>query len=63
MEIANIGTEGVERRLRNAVSVFGVGLLAVVAFQLLRAPAWAFGLLILPFYLSALLVYQALFKT
>lgn len=63
MEIANIGSEGVERRLRNAVTAFGFALLLVVGLRLFHAPPWAFGFLLLPFYASALLVYQGLFKT
>lgn len=63
MELANIGSEGVERRLRNSVTVFGVALLLVVALRLLAAPTWAFGFLVVPFWLSAFLVYQGLFKT
>lgn len=63
MELANIGSEGVERRLRNSVSTFGVALLLVVGLSLFGAPAWAFGFLVLPFWLSAFLVYQGLFKT
>jgi len=63
VEPANIGSAGVERRLRNAATTFGLALLCVVALRLFGAPPWAFGLLILPFWLSAFLVYQGLFKT
>jgi hypothetical protein len=63
MELANIGSEGVERRLRNAISVFGVALLIIVALRTFGAPTWAYFGLLLPFWLSAFLVFQGLFKT
>lgn len=63
MELANIGSEGVERRLRNAISTFGVAIIAIVALRTFHAPVWAYAMLVLPFWLSAFLVFQGLFKT
>ncbi|NUO50961.1 MAG: hypothetical protein HOV80_19070 [Polyangiaceae bacterium] len=63
MELANIGSEGVERRLRNSISAFGVAIITIVALRTFHAPVWGYGTLVLPFWLSAFLVYQGLFKT
>jgi hypothetical protein len=63
VELSNIGSDGVERRLRNSATMFGVTLTGVVALRLIHAPPWAYALLVFPFWLSSFLVFQGLFKT
>ena len=63
MEIANIGSQGVQARLRRSIAVFGVALLLAVVLRWTAAPAWTLALLFLPFYAALTMVYQGLFRT
>ncbi len=59
----NIDERGVVRRLTLSVVGFGLTLAALVLMNGLSAPLWAFGVLLLPFFLAYELAYQGLFRT
>lgn len=63
MESANIGTEGIERRLRGAVLAFGLALALITGLRLAGAPAYAFGLAFIPFFVASSLGFQSLYRT
>ncbi len=63
MQIANIGSDGIELRLRGATIVFGATLLVAVAMKMVGAPTWAYFPLAIGFWLSSFLGTQGLFKT
>lgn len=63
MESANIGSEGIEKRLRAAVAAFGFALLLIVGLRLVGAPEYAYALVFIPFFLASSLSFQSLYRT
>jgi hypothetical protein len=43
--------------------MFGITLTTVVALRIADVPPWGYALLVFPFWLSAFLVFQGMFKT
>ena len=63
MEIANIGSEGVEVRLVRTVIAFAGALVLIATLHALSAPVLVYALVFVPFSGAFMLAYQALFKT
>ncbi len=62
-ELANIDDRGVELRLSRAVYGVAVTLVVMVAMTKLHAPTWSFVLLFIPFFGTANLAFQGLYRT
>lgn len=59
----NIDERGVDRRLKSAVYGVGVTLGAMLLMTMLHAPWWSLTVLFVPFFFTANLAFQGLYKT
>lgn len=63
MAVANLDSSGVEMRLKGALASFGLALLLAVVLRYFGLSPWTLGVLVVPFFMSAWLSFQGLFRT